>query len=332
MNNNIKDIKPENILKMKNSSELFGTDLDEGKSIYRTLAKLYHPDTNPSINIFPKINHLYDEFICLYSKPLDTNKKVFTTKLGNTLEINYLKHREFELGEMYIEDERIIYILNSEKFYNNTINQLKSIKFPDSASKDKFSSWLPTTLNTFKLDGNLYGIIFKKKKHSYPLIDILSYYDNKIPDRHIAWILNRFVHTNCLFDLLLQKVHNGLTIENIFINPDDHSILIAGGWWYCTNTNEKMIGTQKCIYDLMSVHAKSNKISEILTDIESSKYMGRLLITYDEVPSKLIQWTQSSSTNDTMNEFKKLNQAIDDSYGVRHFTPMIIDEKLIYKK
>lgn len=93
-----------------------------------------------------------------------------------------------------------------------------------------------------------------------------------------------------------------------------------------------MIGTQKCIYDLMSVHAKSSKISEILTDIESSKYMGRLLITYDEVPSKLIGWTKSSSTNNTMNEFKKLNQAIDDSYGVRHFTPMIIDEKLIYKK
>ena len=73
-------------------------------------------------------------------------------------------------------------------------------------------------------------------------------------------------------------IYSMCNINNCFISPKYHSILLLGGWWYVTKEDENMIGTTKDIFSIMSILAKSSKKSSVITDLESVKLLGRQLL------------------------------------------------------
>ena len=148
------------------------------------------------------------------------------------------------------------------------------------------------------------------------------------------------MHNICCFLKYNNIVHNGININNCFISPEHHAILLLGGWWYATKAEDKMIGTTKEIFDIMPILSKNNKKSSAITDLESIKLLGRTLNGYNnprtfmketDIPKPIAEFLIGGSGADAYKEFQTWDTVLDKGYGVRKFIPLSVTKKQIYK-
>ena len=324
------------ILKAKKCGDLFSNDANKAKEEYRILAKKYHPDINPNAELaFKIITELYQRAEKLFESSdwEISNRIIIINPNGQGINSGYLSEKYFEMGRFYICKTAIIYLFTStyEKYYNNSIKMIRNINFKDDKIRNQFESYMPKILNSFKTDKDEYCLVISKTSDVFLLEDICKYYNYDIPDRHIAWIISRLSSLSCLFQNM-GIVHNGLTLDNCFISPKYHSIIPLGGWWYTTDIQDKMLGVKTETYQIMSVIAKGNKLSETFTDLESTKFIGRKCINdISKLPKPFKEWLEKGSCDSAFKEFKNWNDVLNKSYGKRKFIEMLISEKDIYK-
>lgn len=338
-------VSEKQILEAKKAGDIFSSDVDRIKAQYKDLVKQFHPDVNKS----PKANEIFQKLNELYSKALkdissNTWEKSNFIKInkttGKSLEITFLTELPFELGTCYICNKHIVYLFDKDKkkYKDNMLLILKQIKYKNTDMENEFKRYLPKVLDEFETTEGKHGVVLEKTIDVYPLKKVFEFYNNKIEDRHVAWILSRLNNITC-FLKYNNIVHNGINIDNCFISPEHHAIILYGGWWYATKKEEKMIGTTKEIYDLMPVTAKNNKISNSTTDLESIKYIGRKLLgdtncrtlpKTTTAPAPMVEFLIQGSTGDAYKMFGEWDVALNKGYGARKFIPMNVTKKQIY--
>lgn len=327
----------ETILLAKKCGDIFTNDASAAKSEYRQYVKEFHPDVCKDIranDCIIRLNLLYKEAQQHFVKGTweESDTVVFHLKDNSALHMQYISSRAFELGKMYIGKKKIVYVISAQnKKYTNGIISNVPIKFTSTAMKDEFSRYLPRNITTSEdQDGNSI-IQLENSNDELPLSDVLDYYNGAIQDRHVAWIISRL----CNFACFIQHnhlAHNGLTVENCFINPGSHQIRIQGGWWYAAPIGTKMIGVSKQVYNVMPVSIKSDKQSSIETDLECIKQIGRTLLGKEGMkaaPSDFITWLKSGACNNAIENFNSWNAVLNRSYGERRFVKMELIPKKI---
>lgn len=328
------------ILAITKCGDLFPYGEDQVKAKYKELAKEWHPDTNhhpDASSVFAKITELYNKALELLKDGQweKTNYILISKTDGKKIALNYDTYFKFELGICYVTRTKVVYILDNdkEKYYNNAIQRIKGLKYKDKQMEDKLSRCLPKIYQTFKTNNGKYIIVLEKTEDVYPLKNVLEYFNNHIDDKHVAWIVSRLCNLTCYLKYN-GLVHNGININNCFVSPEHHSILLLGGWWYATKEDERMIGTTKDIFSIMSVSAKGAKKSSTITDLESVKLLGRQLLGETNcrklsldtsIPKPFINYLISGSSNNSYEEFSKWDKALEESYGKRRFIKMEID-------
>lgn len=335
----------EQILSISKCGDLFPYGVDNVKAKYKELVKEWHPDANKnskSADVFQKITELYNKALELLEQGTweKTNYVLIAKDNGKKIALNYDTVFDFELGTCYVTKTKIVYVLGKDKkkYFDNAITRIKSLKYADKKMEDTLSICMPKIYQTFQSSNGEYVIVLDKTEDIYPLKSVFEYFGNKIQDRHVAWIISRLCNLTC-FLKYNGIVHNGININNVFVSPQYHSILLLGGWWYTTKENEKMIGTTKDIFSIMSVTAKGSKKSSYLTDLESVKLLGRQLLGESNcrklvldttIPKAFTNFLISGSSDDAYKEFNKWDKALNDSYGARRFVKMEVND--IYKK
>lgn len=335
----------EQILSISKCGDLFPYGVDNVKAKYKELVKEWHPDANKNskaADVFQKITELYNKALELLEQGTweKTNYVLIAKDNGKKIALNYDTVFDFELGTCYVTKTKIVYVLGKDKkkYFDNAITRIKSLKYADKKMEDTLSICMPKIYQTFQSNNGEYVIVLDKTEDVYPLKSVFEYFGNKIQDRHVAWIISRLCNLTC-FLKYNGIVHNGININNVFVSPQYHSILLLGGWWYTTKENEKMIGTTKDIFSIMSVTAKGSKKSSYLTDLESVKLLGRQLLGESNcrklaldttIPKAFINFLISGSGDDSYKEFSKWDKALNDSYGARRFVKMEVND--IYNK
>ena len=333
------------ILSVTKCGDLFPYGEEEVKSKYKELVKKWHPDTNSNpdaLNVFTKITELYDKALELLKNGQweKTNYILISKEDGKKIALNYDTYFDFELGTCYVTKTKIVYILgeDKEKYYNNAMQRINNLRYKDKKMEDDLSRFFPKIYQTFKTNNGEYVIVLDKTEDIYPLKKVYEYFGERIEDRHVAWIISRLCNLTCYLKFS-GLVHNGININNCFISPKDHSILLIGGWWYTTKEDERMIGTTKDIFSIMSVSSKESKKSSSLTDLESVKLLGRQLLGEtncrklsldNSIPKPFINFLTGGSCNNPYEEFTKWDRALEDSYGKRKFINMEI--KSLYER
>lgn len=318
--------------------DIFENDKEKVRSLYRELAKKYHPDVSTDKNsaiYFAKITELYNEALEKIDKGIWFEKDVLILEniKGKRYKLKYLKKHSFELGFFYVGRQHIIYVLErkNKKYLDNALNVLKSLKYADTNMEKEFKRYFPEVVDNFELKTGEYCLVLKKDSTNFLLSDFLEYYSNQgkeLDVKHCAWVVSRLSNI-CCFLKYNHLVHNGISLTNCFISPKYHTIMLFGGWWYCVPKGEKLIGTQKSVYDVMPVKEKSEKISTYQTDLECVKQIGRQL--NKNLPKPFENWVNKAATKDAFKEFDSWNQALYDSFGERKFIVLDISEKDIYK-
>ena len=324
------------ILRIEKCGDLFSADIDKLRQEYRMFAKQFHPDINPdplSSDTFNHINILYKRAEeLLKAGTWEANNLIVIPKYGGgKVQLRFLETFSFELGNCYVLDKHVVYEINKDKqiYFENAVSQIKNIKYANKNMEQEFSYVVPHVEQLFTDTSENNYVVLSKNSNVFPLTRVLNFYNNSLDGKHIAWIISRLINFCCYFNYL-GIAHNGLSIENCFICPETHKIVLLGGWWYTKALNTKMIGTSRQIFDIMSVRNKTEKISSILTDIESVKQIGRTLIKSVDVPDAIKNWLDAGSSNDPIAEFEKWGKALD-AYGPRKFISMPVNKSTLYK-
>lgn len=330
----------EQILSAKSCEEIFVNDKSKSKELYRELARKFHPDVykGPSSSeVFTKINELYGEATSKLEKGIWNEKDVLLIEdlKGKKRKLKYLRAYDFELGKFYIARSHIIYILKSsaKKYLDNAVKVLGNLTYADSQMEKEFKRYFPEIVENFEMKTGEFCLVLKKDKDVFLLEDLDTFYKKqgkKIDPKHLAWIVSRLMNLAC-FLKFNNLVHNGISMNNCFVSPSQHTIMLYGGWWYCVPVGEKMIGTQKQIFDLMPVKEKAEKVASYKTDLESVRHIGRTMNQVD-VPKPFYEWLSKASGTNAMKEFDSWNKALLDSFGKRAFVELDVTEKNIYEE
>lgn len=332
----------EKIINAKHYSDIFVADIYEIKRIYREAVKKYHPDVNKSIsavNTVMKLNTLYEQALeALENKSWTEGFTIILNNNGITsYTFKYISEYDFELGKIYLTENSLIYLLDLEhiSYYRNYLNIVLNLKYLNSDMEKEISRYIPN-IKKYEIYDNHCMIELVRTSDIHMLSDILLEKNGSIASEHIAWMLSRLNNILC-FLRFNNLVHNGITLENCLVSPKYHTILLYGGWWYCVPEGGKLIGTTKSVYDVMSVKSKTDKIGEYRTDIESMKVIGKRLYgsKYSElnyVPVHVLNWLESGSGNDALEEYKKWDTVLTKTWGVRRFVDFEVNINNIYNK
>lgn len=331
---------PKEILSMKEPYELFKSDNEDIRKEYIELMKIYHQDLHYNsklyIDVCSKINELYNKALqeCNEGIRIENNLVKLKGTDGKSYSMKYNICHSFELGEMYIGSNTVMYVLQKEYDYlnYNYIEKLKSIKYANKCMKEEFIKYIPKIIKKINTKEKSI-LIIEKSKDLYSLREVLNFYNKKIPSRHVAWILNSLYNIAC-FIKFNNLNHNGITIDNYFISPKNHYGALLGGWWYTTYKNEEMQGVCKDVYDVMSDYIKESKVSNTTLDLECIKLIGRTilgdktginLLLDNSIPKELTLWVRGACSNNPYKEYENYNKILDSAFGKRKFIEMKIE-------
>lgn len=328
------------ILEVTEYGELFEPSLELIKNKFLELAKEFHPDTcleARATEAFAHITALKDEAIenlneGIWKKP---GRISFEMKRGGWISFEYNSESEFEIGRTYVGEDRVMFLIEGEhlEYYNNAISKIAGLSFADSNMKEEFEKVLPRLVRQGVTKSGYGVMIITKDKDEYPLMDILKRMGNRLDPRHVAWIISRLCSICCYLQYS-NIVHNGLAIDNLFINPKMHTVSLLGGWWYAVRANEKMIGTTKDVYEVMSDKCRSTGIAELSTDQEMVHEIAKQLLDNKslvfkpgectDIPAAMATWIRNGSGGCAFDEFENWNKTLDDSWGRRRFVDLIV--------
>jgi len=336
------------ILQMEKPGELFTNNADIIRKEYLQLSKKWHPDYNgnsgESNEVMTKINQLYDSALGLIKNNSWESKNIIqfycTTK--EKYEFKYLISYSFELGQYYIGHDHVIYIFDRKhrEFYDQYLKIIKNFKYANDTMKSEFLKCLPYFIKNFETSDGSLGVVVRKTPDCLLLKDILAYYKGNIPDRHVAWIMGSLYNIACFIDYN-GLTHNGISLDNYYISPLYHNGQLLGGWWYSTNQEQNMMGVSKEIYDILPPKVRNDRVSNITTDLESIRFIGKQLlgekngckVKYNkDLPKSFIDWLLAGSSNSAYEEYSKWNTVLTNSYGKRKFIEMNLSFEDLYSK
>ena len=276
----------------------------------------------------------------------DYQKVTIKDVSGKEYKIHYISHSNFKLGEMYVTNQYVIYIVQSKykKYYENYIEKTKKYSKPDMHIWEIVKYMLPDVENHFEtLDGN-FAIFVKKPCEMYSLREILEYFDGYLHPEYVASILTRLYNFNC-YTNLVEMTHNAITIDNLFFSPgrfveegqsytveDMRIVGVYGGWFFTTYFEEKLQGMPKEVYDIIPEHCKQRGYSSFEVDELAVKKLAKELLgtKLEEAPKPFLDWVNSNEiAKNAYKEFCNWEKVIKSSFGIRRFVEMDVSNKKI---
>ena len=230
---------------------------------------------------------------------------------------------------MYIGETHITFLVNYkyEKFWNNFITH-NDWTFLSDKIKKYLTRSLPNPIS-FKTSSHL-CIQVQKDRELLLLNDVLQYYKTLDP-KHVAWILNRLFNIVCY--LQTQKiVHNDISLDSCFINPEKHELSLFGGWWYSTKFDEKLSHLPVRTFKYLPYSVTHKKTADPLIDLECLKACGRELLGASLGPEPMLRWLNRAADGTAIQQYKEWEDLLNKCFGPRKFHKLELNFKQLYEE
>lgn len=335
------------LLKILNPQDIFPNDENEAKTIYRKLARKFHPDLNFGRDgAFKHLNELYNKATTSFkNKVWETSNTIqLLLKNGKQIKWDFLVKKSFELGEMFICKECIIYVINKEhtNFVTNALNVHNAFIYASDKMKEEFEKYLPKKPTVWETSDDKHIIKYSKPEDYLNLRDIIKYDPKIITPQHVAWIMNSLFNLNCyLFYAKLS--HNDITLDSFFISPKQHGCLLFG-WWYWTSYSQDIKVLPKNTFNLLPWTVRQSKKTSHLIDQELIRSIGRKLLgprirlNYRDTKASagnrgpLIEWMHQIASLDPIKNYGSWNTLLKTVFGDRKFVELNLTQQMLYNK
>lgn len=302
--------------------------------------------------LFEREQKLYEQFRTVFASLLERKeenskaaegfwveaiREEFTRQDGKTIEISWLFRDQADLCTMYVAKKHIIYIFGKQcvSYAERCAGMIRELKYPNEEMEQELKHYIPK-LHTFcELEDGSVFIAMEKALGVYPL-KLLT----PLLDRHVAWVVSRLENLCCLLSYN-GIVLNGLTIDNLFVDPAAHQIYLYGGWWFAGYENSLLPGMSgdvtSCIPERLY---KEGRCREVV-DLYSLRMTAARLLGYGDLqeaakeailPAAFRSFLIEEPSRDAVKDFAVWDQVLIRSYGERKFIPITVTEQEIYSR
>jgi hypothetical protein len=342
---------------------LFQPDAAAIKSRYRALAKKFYPDKCKD----PRANDAFDHAKQL-SDAAERKLEEGTWETPGLLQlkqmsgrmssIRYLKKHPFELGDMYICDGKLVFVVKEEfeDLFKNAQKNVKAFEFANDKMRNGISYQLPEYEGSFPTSDGRQVMVLKRDNDLILMRDLIDHAGGKIEPVHTAWILSRLHNLSCY----LQSVgiaHNDISPDTVFVRPKDHvnapepgseiapkdhTIALLGGWWYAVKEGMGYVGLPERTLnsiphkDLNSRNPQATtRTNQALIRLVGRELLGDTtgvrLARDSKAPKPLIDWITLPGCGDAFQDDKTWREEIlPQSFGKRRFVAWDVQPNLIY--
>lgn len=322
-----------------NKPELLFSAPEKVAEEYKLLAKKWHPDLNKSVEaskVFMQINVLHQVAL---SKAKNNawgyvNTILLPVNGSYTKQFNYLACVHFELGEIYICDKNVIFA--TEKQYDDLVKQYLStttFEFANDDMKKEMVKFLPQNVQRYD-DKDRTFVVVDRPLNSVRLADLISV-KKKLDPKLVAWIMSRMYGLACYLNYA-NISHFDFTPESFFVDIESHGGSLLGGWYYAGIKGLPNLAAPQRVSNIIP---KIKEVHPNAVHLNTIKQAGRKMLGVSniaslrlnkDVPTPLRNWLCTPSGNKPVEEFKKWNDCLVDSFGARRFTKFEISVDEIY--
>lgn len=344
---NFQDLTADQILAIPPDSYHKLFTFDKLKDELPRLRRLWHPDKNQD----PKANDVFSHITVLYEvaeRALDNDewfgrsKYTFSDSASKkTYRLAYIHKSDFELGTRFIGQNFILYAVKPEfsDLFENGIRKIKSLKYASDRMEKEFSRFVPEIVNESRSDDALV-LVIKRTNDVVAMSDLMAKFGT-VPHRHVAWMMNRMLNLAVFLDFNGLS-HQAFTLDNMFVDPVRHGVMIYGGWWYAAKIGDTVKNVPAELLNLYpQVLLKEKKAHrkvdhtiakalglQLLGDKTSS---GSTLLRNPDVPKKLVQALQHFGPDKPLTVFEDWSRTVLDVYGKREFVVYDVNPLEVYK-
>ena len=331
------------ILSIIRPEQLFTGDKDTATLEYRKLCSKWHPDKNPGVDpkVIAHINVLFKHAIELLEKGVWEIPGVITINdvNGKTFNFKYKSKRENDIGITYIGDNFVAFFITKDNadLYAIGKKRISNLKYANDKMKQEMSRFMPSIHVEHETSEHLV-MIMKKTPDMFLLRDVLEYFDNKMDPKHVAWVVSR-LYNICCYLKYAKIVHNGISIDSVFISPQHHTACLLGNWWFSAEENSKLIAVPSITANIASTLI-DKKIAVGKIDLEMLRAVGLTLLgdiygskllADKNIPREMLTWFRTSSSSDAFNEYETwMTKVLINSFGSRKFVKLDVDSNKIY--
>ena len=293
----------------------------------RTKSILDHSDTDYYLDFYEQMRGFFKlskegQERRIRSEELWNNasEEYFECKDGKQINVKSLNIYKNTEATVYTARQNVIFHFDKNKTINidKFRKSVSSLDYP-SADTKSLSDFFPVISGGFDLSDGSALLVIKKSEDEYPLRLFGS-----LSGRHVAWIISRLENLCCVLEYN-SLVHTRLSIDNIYINPYDHTASLLGGWWHVVRNNT--------VIDGKSFTSRHNlfSIRDIAAYLLGYERVSEVSETQD-IPKPFADFLKGVPETNAYDDFSYWDKVLIESYGERKFLTMDTDDEEIYGK
>jgi hypothetical protein len=320
------------VLAIKRPEDLFPGTLDEGKALFRDLAKRWHPDHGGDDKIFAHINALHTEAVKKITAGTWGGKSSFRFEAPNdaTYQIQYLKSRPFEFGHVYTGETHVVWIFDADSasYTEELIDIERNFKFANDKMRKDLTRSLPQNTQISRGRDGRVMVRVPKASELLALRDVLDHFGGKLDPKHAAWIGSNLYNLACWLSYS-GMVHGDISVDNVWINPTDHSVALLGGWWFTERVGQKISKVSARTYDHLPYSVRVEKLATPLIDQELIRATVLELLD-GEGPAEMRAWLTRPAAGIAVSVYEAWYKMLEKAFGKRRFTELKLTQQDIY--
>ena len=134
--------------------------------------------------------------------------------------------------------------------------------------------------------------------------------------------------------------HNDISPDTYFISPLRHSGALLGGWWYATETGNRIKKLNARSYRLLPPDIRAAKNADNRLDFELVRATGREMLgditgvkleSMNVAPKAMVDWLRFVSTGNAIEDYERWGDVLQASFGPRRFVEMKLTADVLYK-
>jgi hypothetical protein len=324
---------------------IFTDNEDAIQSEYRYLIKRWHPDApSGSADVTRQLKVLRDAALGKIAKGIwqVPGELLLHPTSGKAKLIKFRKKVPFELGDMYISQTLVTYVVDPvhKKLFDSAIARMKSFSYPNDKIKDNCERYLPKIKASFESKEGLV-LVLEKASDLIRVADWVAHEGGKVDAKHAAWVLSS------LYDLAnyfrwANICHNDISPDNYFIAPAEHSGALLGGWWYAAENETTIKALPDRTYDNAPPDVLNSGKADPRVDLSMIRRAGRemlgdpagLSIHKDKtIPEAISNWLRMPASGDAREEYKIwMDQVLTSGFGARRFVELKVKFSDVYPR
>lgn len=268
---------------------------------------------------------------------VEASREELVREDGETIEVTFLTKRKSDMCTMYVARKHVIFVFEKqfEAYAERYKRMISELKYPNPEMERELCGYVPKLVTECRLEDGSNFIAIEKKEGAYPLkmLGILL-------DRHVAWVISRLENLCCLLEYN-DMVLNGLTIDNLFVDPANHQLYLYGGWWFAGYEGAEAAGASSEVKSYLEKKAFGKPRNRYTTDLESIRLVAAKLLGYADreklredkiLPKPFRDFLIKEAEKSAAKDFAKWDRVLTASYGERKFIPLPVTEEEIYSK